>query len=71
MNSNNTYIWGMDIIWWCVWIVILVWIFLLPYNLPFQRKRKNSSIDILKNRYAAGVISKAEYLEAKQVLTQE
>ena len=48
---------GMDLIWWIVFIVILVWIFILPYNIPGQRKEKNSPLDILKKRFAAGDIT--------------
>ena len=48
---------GMDFIWWIVFVIILVWIFILPFDIPGQRKEKNSPLDILKKRFAAGEIT--------------
>lgn len=65
---NGNYFWGMDIIWWVIWFFLLVWIFATPYDIPGQRRRKDSPLDILKARFAAGQITKDEYLESKKLL---
>jgi putative membrane protein len=65
----NTYFVGMHWVWWIVWIFLLFWIFALPYNVPGQRMRRDSSIDILKRRLASGDITSEEYNEIKKFLT--
>ncbi|WP_317040757.1 SHOCT domain-containing protein [Pricia antarctica] len=61
----------MHYIWWIVWLILLVWIFILPYNIPFQKSQKDSPLDILKKRYARGEISKDEYEEARKTLNSD
>ncbi|WP_248284726.1 SHOCT domain-containing protein [Pedobacter fastidiosus] len=58
----------MDFIWWCIWLVVLFWIFALPYQIPGQRHRKETPLDILNRRFASGEISKEEFKERKDVL---
>ena len=59
----------MSSIWWFVWIILLIWIFAIPYNIPFQRFKKESSLDILQKQFASGQITKEEYLDRKRVLS--
>jgi len=66
MNSTNY--WGMDLIWWLIWLVLLFWIFALPYNIPGQRYKKDTPLDILQKRFALGEITKDEYQEMKKAL---
>jgi len=68
---DGNYFWGMDLIWWIVWFSFLVWIFALPYDIPFQRKRKGSPLDILKGRFASGQITKEEYEESKKLIEKD
>jgi putative membrane protein len=58
----------MNFFWWFIWFILLFWIFAVPYDIPGQRKRKDSPLDILKNRFASGEITKEEYLERKNLL---
>ena len=63
--------WGMNLIWWFIWAFILFWIFVLPYDIPGQRNKKSSPLDILQQRFASGEITKEEYQERKGVLVND
>ena len=67
----NTYYWGMGLIWWFVWIIMLVWIFAVPYNIPGQRYKKDSPLDILQMRLASGQITNVEYQELKKIIEND
>jgi len=60
--------WGMNLIWWAVWSVMLLWIFALPFNIPGQRNKKDSPLDILQKKFASGHITTAEYLEKRDII---
>jgi len=64
----KNYYWGMNLIWWGLWIAFIVWIFALPYNIPGQRSKKEQPLDILKRRLANGEITVNEYQERKIAL---
>ena len=67
--TNN--FWGMNLIWWFIWCVLLFWIFATPYNIPGQRNKKDSPLDILQKRFAAGELSNEEYNEKKKMLLSD
>jgi len=60
----------MMIAWWVV-IIVAVVLFIKPmpsgwgYNYPYTNE---SALDVLRNRYANGEISREEYEERRQVL---
>ena len=58
----------MNVVWWLLWVVIMFWIFATPYDLPGQRKKKDSVLDILQQRYASGQMTTEEYNERKRIL---
>jgi len=62
---------GMHLIWWVLWFIFLVWIFAIPYDIPGQRNKKDSPLDILRKRFASGQITKEEYSESKKILENE
>ncbi len=68
MVIDGSYFWEMHLQWWLVWIVLLSWIFATPWNLPGQRMKKDSPLDILQRRFASGKITKEEYDEKKKIL---
>ena len=70
MNDSYQY-WGMNIMWWFIWGMLLFWIFALPYDIPGQRNRKSSPLDILQRRFANGEITKGEYEEKKKTLEND
>jgi putative membrane protein len=59
---------GMHLGWWFLLGILLIWIFVVPYDLPGQRNKKISPIEILKSRYASGEISYEEFQEMKKYL---
>lgn len=63
--------WGMDIIWWFIWVMMMIWIFALPYDIPGQRKKRDTALDILQKRYAAGEIGLEEYQEIKKTIEDD
>ena len=67
----ENYYWGMNPIWWFLWLILLIWIFATPYDIPGQRKRKTNPLDILQRRFASGQINKEEYQERKKILENE
>lgn len=68
---NGNYFWGMDLIWWCIWLFLLFWIFAVPYNIPGQRNRRESPLDVLQKRFASGQITALEYQEMKNILERD
>jgi len=67
MFYNESY-WGMNLVWWFIWLILIFWIFAIPYNIPGQRNRKDSPFDILQRRFASGEIKEEEYLEKRKIL---
>ncbi len=59
---------GMHFFWWLVWIILLFWIFVIPYNIPYQRFKKDSPLEVLNKRFALGEINNEEYLAKKKLL---
>jgi putative membrane protein len=68
MFYDGYHFWGMHIIWWIVWLSVIFWIFAIPYDIPGQRKRNLSPLDILRNRLALGQITTEEYREKRHIL---
>ncbi|CAN5361754.1 hypothetical protein BH09BAC6_BH09BAC6_01040 [soil metagenome] len=64
----NDGFWGMNMIWWFLWVVMIFWIFATPYDIPGQRRRKNAPLDLLQKRFASGEITKEQYQDHKKIL---
>ena len=64
----ENYYWGMNLVWWIAWIILLFWIFAIPVAIPGQRKRPDSALHILQKRFAAGEITTDDYREKKKIL---
>ena len=71
MTYNDYFFGGMHLIWWIIWMILLVWIFFTPYDVPGQRKRKNTPLDILQKEFAAGHLTIEEYQERKLILEKD
>jgi putative membrane protein len=61
----------MDFIWWVLWIMLLIWIFAIPYDIPGQRNRTVNSLDALQRRFASGEIGPDEYHERKKIIEMD
>ncbi len=62
---HEHHFWGMHFFWWVFWVILLIWIFASPYNIPGQRTKNETPLDILKKRFAKGEITKEEFDEKK------
>jgi putative membrane protein len=62
---------GMHFVWWFIWMIVLLWIFATPWDIPGQRKKKDSPLDILQKRFALGQITKEVYKEHKVLLEKD
>ncbi|NBR16199.1 MAG: SHOCT domain-containing protein [Crocinitomicaceae bacterium] len=47
---------------------MLFWIFATPYDIPGQKPRRNSALELLNKRFANGLINREEYLESKKLI---
>lgn len=68
MYYENYHFVGMHLFWWILWIFLLFWIFVTPYDVPGQRKKETTPLDILKQRLAAGKITEEEFQQIKKAL---
>ncbi|MCB0566956.1 MAG: SHOCT domain-containing protein [Phaeodactylibacter sp.] len=68
---DGYHFWGMHLLWWGFWIVLLIVIFATPWLASGRRRKAESPLEILKKRYAAGDLSTEEYKEQKAVLEEE
>jgi len=50
---------------------MIFWIFAIPFDIPGQRKKKDSPLEILKRRFAIGEITNDEYHEKKKILDSD
>lgn len=71
MMYDGYHVGGMHLIWWLIWVMFLLTIFVSPYEIPGQRSRIKSPLDILQNRLASGQITNEEYQEKKTMLESD
>lgn len=67
-NTNDDQFFGMTLIWWVIWMIMIFWIFLTPYDIPGQRTKKEQPLNLLKKRFALREIDKKEFEEMKKIL---
>ncbi len=62
---------GMHLFWWIFWIAVILLFFSLLTPVPRSRARRETPLEILQRRYAAGEITTEEYKERKSLLEQD
>ena len=62
--------WGMHLYWWLFWLVLITAFFGLLTPVP-RKQARETPLQILQRRYAAGEISTDEYAERKNRLEQD
>lgn len=70
-HLDGNHFWGMHWIWWILWVFFLFWVFATPWDVPGQRTKKETPLDILERRYAAGEIDSKEFDERKNALLKK
>ena len=68
MHLFEGHYWGMHIIWWIIWVIFIMWIFATPWDIPGQKMKRETPLDLLNKRYAKGEISKEEYNSIREDL---
>ncbi len=61
----------MHLFWGFIWGIILFWIFVMPYDIPGQRQRRSSPLDLLLKRLASGQITTEQYREQKEIIDND
>lgn len=67
MHYGGWSLWGMHVFWWLFWIVVIVVLF-SPITPVSRGRRRETPLEVLQRRYAAGEISTEEYEERKAKL---
>lgn len=68
MHWFEGHYWGMHLFWWIIWIILFIWIFITPWDIPGQRTKKDTPLEILKRRYARGEIDRQQFEDMKKDL---
>lgn len=70
MIHDGYHFWGMHMIWWFFWIILIFgfWGFFEP--VPKKKIQRDSPLEILKRRFAGGDITKEEYEEKRRILEE-
>lgn len=70
MHYDGWGFWGMHFFWWLFWIAVIGALFSLFTPVPRGRHRE-TPLEVLRRRYAAGEISSEEYDERKKKLDDD
>ena len=71
MFYKDGFFWGMHLIWWAIWVVLLGWIFFAPSSSSYDEIEDDDPLTSLKRRFAKGEITKSEYEESKKLLKSD
>ena len=61
---------GMHLIWWVFWVVLIFALFGWFEPVPKRRVRRDSPAEILKRRFASGEITEDEFRERLRIIDE-
>lgn len=63
---------GMHVFWWLLWLVVILTLVSTVVPIPKSQLRSGeTAMDILRRRYAAGLITSDEYEERRRILERD
>lgn len=69
MHYGEWGFWGMHVFWWLFWIAVIV-VFVFSITPVPRSRRRETPLEVLQRRYAAGEVSTKEYEERKAKLIE-
>lgn len=67
---DGGWFWGMHLLWWLFWFLFIAAFFTLLTPVP-RHKVRETPLQMLRRRYAAGEVSTQEYEERKERLERD
>jgi len=71
MWDNGWWFGGMHLLWWIFWVILIVLLFSIVMPRHRRTIRRETPLEVLQRRYAAGEISTEEYEERKARLERD
>ncbi|MGB5821669.1 MAG: SHOCT domain-containing protein [Saonia sp.] len=71
MFYSDGFFWGMHLIWWAIWLVLIGWIIFAPSSTYYTETNEDDLVTTLKIRFAKGEISKEDYEQSKELLKSD
>lgn len=72
MHFDGWSFWGMHFFWWLFWIVLIIAAVVAFTSGPERiGRRRQTPLELLQRRYAAGEITEKEYKERKRMLEHD
>lgn len=71
MHFDGWNFWGMHFLWWLFWIAVVGALVGLLLPASRNRSRRETPLELLQRRYAAGEISSEDYEERKAKLERD
>lgn len=67
----DNYYFGINLIWWGLGIMLLFFIFLIPFDTTRQKQKKESAYNLLQKQFIMGEITESKYNEKKKKLLEK
>ena len=72
MNGGGWWFFGMHVFWWFFWVLFILLFFALLRPVPRSKApKRETALEVLQRRYAAGEITTDEYEERKARLQRD